>query len=237
MSAAEMTPMQLLLGAVWYLMFLVSTTCHEAAHAWAAKLGGDPTAFLAGQVTLNPWPHIRREPFGAVVIPVASFLLGGWMVGWASAPYDPVWAERHPRRAAAMALAGPAANFALLLVAAALIRAGVAAGVFTAPETASFTRIVAVTVPDTLEAATIFLSVLFVLNLTLFLFNLIPLPPLDGSAALPLLLGQKAGESWRELTSMAGPAALLLAWYLFDFVFDPAFTLALNLLHPGAGYH
>ena len=69
------------LGAVWYLVFLFSTTCHEAAHALAAKWGGDLTAFEGGQVTLNPIPHIRRSPFGMVIVPIASFALGGWMIG------------------------------------------------------------------------------------------------------------------------------------------------------------
>lgn len=77
-------------GLVWYIVFLLSTTCHEAAHAWAAKLGGDLTAFHGGQVSLDPVPHIRREPFGMVVFPILSYVMGGWMMGWASAPYDPI---------------------------------------------------------------------------------------------------------------------------------------------------
>jgi hypothetical protein len=88
----------LLLGVTWYVVFLLSTTCHEAAHALAAKLGGDLTAFHGGQVSLDPVPHIRREPFGMVVFPILSLLVGGWMMGWASVPYDPFWAQRHPRR-------------------------------------------------------------------------------------------------------------------------------------------
>src|SRR5205807_5041545 len=92
----------LVTGAVWYIVFLLSTTCHEAAHALAAKLGGDLTAFHGGQVSLDPTPHIRREPIGMLVAPILSYLMGGWMMGWASAPYDPFWARRHPRRAAWM---------------------------------------------------------------------------------------------------------------------------------------
>src|SRR4051812_44632168 len=106
------------LGLIWYVVFLFSTTCHEAAHAFVAKREGDSTAFDGGQVTLNPLPHVRREPFGMVLFPIASFLMGGWMMGWASAPYDPAWSSRYPHRAAKMALAGPAANFFLALLAA-----------------------------------------------------------------------------------------------------------------------
>ena len=83
----ELTVDTLTLGLIWFVVFLFSTTCHEGAHALVAKLGGDPTA--SGQVTLNPIPHIQREKFGMVVMPILSYLLGGYMMGWASAPYDP----------------------------------------------------------------------------------------------------------------------------------------------------
>ena len=63
--------------------FLFSVTAHEASHAVAALRGGDPTAYLGGQVTLNPIPHVKRSPFGTVVVPFISFLFsGGWMIGW-----------------------------------------------------------------------------------------------------------------------------------------------------------
>jgi len=65
-------------GLVWYVVFLFSTSLHEAAHAWAAQRGGDPTAYLAGQVSLDPRPHIRREPFG-MVLPHT----------WTAAPWGP----------------------------------------------------------------------------------------------------------------------------------------------------
>ena len=120
-------------GLVYYVVFLFSTTLHEAAHAWAALRGGDPTAYHGGQVSLDPRSHIRREPFGMVVLPLVSVALSGWPFGFASAPYDPYWAQRHPRRAAWMALAGPAANLALVGGAAVLIRAGAAGGLLAAP--------------------------------------------------------------------------------------------------------
>jgi Zn-dependent protease len=220
----------------WYAVFLLAITCHEGAHAWAAKLGGDLTAFHAGQVSLSPLPHIRREPVGTVLVPLASYLLGGWMIGWASAPYDPYWAERYPRRAAWMALAGPAANLALVLVAAVAIRVGINAGLFMAPETATFTQIVQATESGTLAAVATLLSVLFVLNLLLFLFNLLPVPPLDGNTAITLLMSEESGRRFREFTQSFGLLGLLLAWFVFGRLFGPVYTLALNLLHPGAGY-
>ncbi len=84
------------LAPIWYVVFLLSITCHEAAHAWAAELGGDPTAALAGQVSLNPIPHVRREPFGTILVPMLSLIFAGWMIGWASAPFNPYWQQRHP---------------------------------------------------------------------------------------------------------------------------------------------
>lgn len=106
--------------AIWFVAFLLSLTCHEAAHALAARLGGDRTA--DDQVTLNPLPHMQREPVGMVLFPLLTYALNGWMMGWASAPYDPHWAQRHPRRAALMALAGPLANFTLAGLAIAVMR-------------------------------------------------------------------------------------------------------------------
>ena len=114
----NLTPQMLTIGFISYVVFLFSTTCHEAAHAFVAKLGGDETAAQGGQVSLNPIPHIRRSPYGMVVFPLLSFfLLGGSMIGFASAPYDPNWERQHPRRSAWMALAGPATNFILMIIA------------------------------------------------------------------------------------------------------------------------
>jgi Zn-dependent protease len=229
----------LAIGVVWYVVFLLSTTCHEAAHALAAKLGGDPTAFHGGQVTLNPLPHIQREPFGMVLFPIASYLLGGWMMGWASAPYDPAWQQRYPRRAAWMALAGPAANFALMGVAAIAIRMGLAAGYFRAPEQVNFTRVTELAATTEPSFLTTFLSVLFVLNLILATFNLLPVPPLDGSSGITLLMPQRVALAYTEFIEepMFRMAGLVAAWYLYGEVFDFFYPLALSLLYfPVARY-
>src|SRR5437763_4256562 len=147
-----MTPEILALGLIWYVVFLFSTTCHEAAHAFVAKKEGDSTAFDGGQVTLHPGPHIKREPFGMVLFPIVSFLMGGWMMGWASAPYDPAWSSRYPHRAAKMALAGPAANFLLAVFAAIVIHLGLLAGIFHLPASLRFTEIVIANTPGLAEA-------------------------------------------------------------------------------------
>ena len=95
-----MNPDQLAFGFLEYVVFLLSTTCHEAAHALVAKWGGDTTALEGGQVSLNPLPHIRREPFGMVVMPLLGIATMTGLIGWASAPYNPEWAQKHPKRAA-----------------------------------------------------------------------------------------------------------------------------------------
>ena len=123
-----LTADQWIMLPLWYVAFLLAVTCHEAAHAWVAWLGGDPTAYVGGQVTLNPLPHIRREPFGTVLAPLLSYILIGWTMGWASAPYDPHWEDRHPRRAAVMALAGPLANLVLAALAFAVLKTGLIGG-------------------------------------------------------------------------------------------------------------
>ena len=127
---ADLNPDLLVFGFIWYVAFLFSTTCHEAAHALVAKMGGDETAALGGQVSLNPVPHMRREPWGMIVIPILSFLTMHTMFGWASAPFDPLWERRHPRRSAWMALAGPTANFSLMFLAVIGLRIGAVAGWF-----------------------------------------------------------------------------------------------------------
>jgi Zn-dependent protease len=228
-------------GFLLYGVFLLSTTFHEAAHAWAALRGGDATAFRGGQVSLDPRPHIRREPIGMVVLPLIAVLVSGWPLGYASAPYDPDWARRYPTRAAWMALAGPGANLALVLVAALLINLGVLTGVFVAPDTITFADVAAATgAPSSWwHSIAAFIGAVFALNLLLFLFNLFPVPPLDGSAALVLLLPDRLVAKYQEVITFnvqLNWIGIFIAWQLFDGVFDPLFTLAISWLYPGVSY-
>jgi Zn-dependent protease len=219
---------------LWLAAFLLSLTCHEAAHAFVGKLGGDSTA--AAQVTLDPLPHIKREPFGTLVVPILSFLLqgGGWMIGWASAPYDPTWASHHPRRAAGMAAAGPAANFALALLAALAIRGGIARGYFSLPTSGLTLETLAVAPSGISAGLALFFSVLFSINLILGCFNLIPLPPLDGYAIVPLVLSERMRGQWFRLFSGGGALmGLIIAWVLFDRLMPPVFQTAIGWLYTG----
>lgn len=183
-------------GAIWYAVFLCSTICHEAAHAWSAFRLGDETAQKGGQVTLNPVPHIRREPIGMVVVPILSWFAGGWIIGWASTPYNLAWSRAHPRKAALMALAGPATNLALAVAAALLMRLGFEWGMFGIPYQAAMDSLATTAGAGAAELAAKVLSIFLSLNLLLCVFNMIPLPPLDGSQAPLLLLPHAAAEKY-----------------------------------------
>ncbi len=229
---------QLILGVTWYVAFLLSLTLHEAAHAWAALKLGDPTAYQGGQVTLNPVPHVRRSPVGTVLVPIVSFLVGGWMIGWASAPYDPLWAERNPRREALMAAAGPAANLLLVVVSGLAIRLGIALGVFQTPVAISLERVTASLAPWA-QGLVPLVSILFSLNLILLVFNLLPLPPLDGGSVYPILFGEGFARRFKRFLAaqpMLSLVGLLIAWRLFTPIFQPVHHLAISLLYPGIGY-
>ncbi len=222
----------LLTGIKWYLAFLFSTTLHEAAHAWAAWKLGDDTAYRGGQVSLDPTPHIRRSPFGMVVVPILSYLAGGWMIGWASAPYNPQWAAAYPRRSAAMSLAGPAANLLLVIVSFILIRVGLASGFFETPFHITSSHLVDGATGGQYFCATM-LSIFFSLNVLLCTFNLLPLPPLDGSGALMFFAGSGRGATW--LSHLRQPNlqffGLFIAWKLFDYIYPSIQSFAISLLY------
>jgi Zn-dependent protease len=231
-----MGPETIALGVIWYVAFLISLTCHEAAHAFVAKIAGDPTAYEAGQVTLNPIPHIRREPIGTIVAPAITYYASGFMLGWASAPYDPHWQQRYPKRAGWMALAGPAANFALVLLAIAAIRCGILLGAFAIPDSVTFSHMVSATGTGVAEGLGQFLSILFSLNLMLCAFNLLPLPPLDGGTVIGLFLSEKTALRFAQLSHnpMFSLVGILVAWKVFGEVAHVIFRVGAAMLYPDA---
>jgi len=218
----NLSPEIIVLIFIWYVVFLFSTTCHEAAHALAAKLQGDETAALGGQVTLNPLPHIRREPLGMVLVPLGSAILSGgtYLFGWASAPFDPEWAYRHPRRAAIMALAGPATNFLLMFLAVVGFHAGNYFHVFREQSWGPFLAQI--------------LLVLFSLNLLLGIFNLLPAPPLDGSSGMMLFMKDSTARRYLDWLRGGnyGMVGLLIAVIVFRYAYGPIYNVVASFLLP-----
>jgi Zn-dependent protease len=229
-------PEIIVLGITWFVVFIFSTTLHEASHAWAAHRLGDSTAYHGGQVSLNPIPHIQREPIGMILVPLISFAFyQNWMIGWASAPYDPSWAYRYPKRSALMALAGPVSNLLLAIITGVIIRVGIAMGTFgpPLPGTFGFDRIFSA--DGGAAGAVVPLSILFSLNLILFLFNLFPLPPLDGSAILPLFMSEGTAQRYLEFTQnpMFSLIGLLVAWKVAPLLIGPLWSFAVIFLYTG----
>jgi Zn-dependent protease len=145
-------------------VLVMSVVVHEVSHGWAAYILGDPTAKLAGRLTLNPIPHI--DPLGSIVVPlILSILPGGIVFGWAKpVPYNP-YNLKVKNGPAYVALAGPASNFAIALIFGLIIRFGWGAALMG-------------------TSALPILSTIVLVNIMLGLFNLIPVPPLDGSTIL-----------------------------------------------------
>jgi Zn-dependent protease len=132
-----------------------------------------------------------------------------------------------------MAMAGPAANFLLVALAVVAIRVGVAAGFFTPPERVAFSHMAAAAAPGAAEGLATLLSILFSLNLLLGAFNLLPVPPLDGSNAIGLFLSERMALRFVELGRgpMFSLIGLVIAWRLFGYVVGPLFRFGISLLY------
>lgn len=224
---------------VWYAVFLFSTSLHEASHALAAAYGGDYTAYSSGQATLNPVPHIRRERMGMVVVPLISFFFSlyqygsGWMFGWASAPFNPYWAARYPRRAFVMSLAGPLSHLIPAAAAWVAMLVGLKTGLFQ-PGMHEAVNLIVAPAGDgqpLLRALCMILGVMFQLNIILCVFNLLPFPPMDGSELWYLFMKKEEDRlRWRYHFNSYSLAGLLLAWYVFPRVFMPVYWTVLRYL-------
>jgi len=225
-------------GFLWYFAFLFSVVLHEASHSFAAMKFGDYTAYDSGQVTLNPIPHVKREIVGTIFVPIFSFLVSGWMIGWASAPYDRIWARRYPERSGWMAFAGPLSNLALVFVSAAFIHLGMALDLFYPPDSINFSHITAATSSGMFSTLATLASIFFSLNLILFFFNLLPIPPLDGSGMIPLFLDRRKAVRYMDFID-GSPfmfVGIMLAWEVFDHIYDPIHLACINMLYPGVTY-
>jgi Zn-dependent protease len=174
-----------------FLVLLFSLSVHESAHGWAALRMGDDTAARQGRITLNPLSHI--DPVGTVLLPAIAFFLGGWpLLGWAKP--TPVGAQNFRRLARGhvfVAGAGPASNVLLALLFTLGLFLGLRAG------------------SGADDPATKLLSVGIQINVVLALFNLVPLPPLDGSWIASWGLPRSISEPYDRIMQPYGTWILL----------------------------
>ena len=219
-----------------YVVLLISLVCHEASHALFALLGGDPTAYLGGQVTLNPVPHIRREPFGMVILPIATILISssfGTLLcfGYASTPIDPLWALRHSKRAALMSAAGPLANFVLAGIAFAVLYFLVQSGEARVSLNADpFLKVMPMgTTEGPIYAVCLIAYTFLFLNLLLGIFNLYPFPPLDG-AGIVQGIAPKATEGFFNLFKSMPFLSILGLIVIWNTILTPLYWTLFNLL-------
>lgn len=226
---------EIAIAFAWFIVFLFSVTFHEASHAWVAKLGGDLTAYEGGQVSLNPIPHIRREPFGMLLVPILSIIFLKFPLGFASTPYSPNWAERHPKRSGIMALAGPLSNFLLMLIALALIFVGLYFKwwFLIRDDTGMLFQIIGNFNNANLNNIALLISMFFTLNLILAVLNIIPFPPLDGSGVILVFLNKKLSHRYMSFIQQPGMSFLgiIIAWNLFPRIFEPIYIYILRWVY------
>jgi Zn-dependent protease len=209
---------RLILVQVFVILFAI--TVHEAAHAWTANKMGDPTAAALGRASLNPLVHI--DPIGTVLFPLILILFKMPVFGWAKpVPYNP-YNLRHAKKGGLwISFAGPISN---------ILTAGTAVLLF------RFLRLFGARVTDLsalsrpLEGLSVILLFTAIINISLAVFNLIPVPPLDGSGILAGLLSGRAAERYEQLRPY-GFLILLAIMYsgVLNLIFSPVQNLILRL--------
>lgn len=177
---------------------------HEVSHGYAAYLCGDTTARDAGRLTLNPLKHL--DPFGSVILPLVMAFAGGPIFGYARpVPFNPYRLHDRRRDALLVALAGPLSNIVQAVLASILFRVGLAAGWL-------------VSAPIIMQIVSLYVWV----NLILCFFNLIPLPPLDGSHIIAFFLRGKALTAYYTVQRYSLPILLVVLYVLPIFLgFNP----------------
>jgi Zn-dependent protease len=186
------------LGLTNYLVLLFSLSFHESAHAWMALRLGDDTAASLGRITLNPVVHI--DPFGTVLMPLLQIFGGFPVIGWAKpTPYDPGRFRREVtmrRGHISVAVVGPLSNLILALAFAIL-----------------FAVILRIDLPpEAKNGVYSLMSIGIAMNVALAVFNILPVPPLDGSHILSWSLPRSLGEKFDHVAENYGT---MILWVLF----------------------
>jgi len=195
--------------SIWAIPILSAITLHEVAHGWMARYFGDRTAEMLGRLSLNPLRHI--DPIGTVVVPGLLLAVGGPLFGWAKPVPVATSGLRNPRRAMVLvALAGPAANFFMAAVWCAVLGA-----------------IVRVNGNGTLDGWIASMAQAGIwMNVGLAVFNLLPIPPLDGGRVLTGLLPPRLSAPLEKIEPVGLFVVLGLSVFgLLGWLFVPAYRV------------
>jgi Zn-dependent protease len=193
---------------------MLAITCHEVSHGYVAWHFGDPTARMLGRLTLNPLKHL--DPIGTLMI----FFIG---IGWAK-PVPVVFENLHNPRKNMMwvAAAGPVTNLILAILSALLLRGVVGLGNPAALSPAAFI----------IEPLVLMLAFSVYINLLLAIFNMIPVPPLDGGRVLVGLLPYRQASAWSRIEPYGMLIIIVLVFFtnLFSYTIAPLLTIAVHML-------
>ncbi len=217
---------------LWFVVFLFSLSLHESAHAWTSERFGDETGRYQGRISLNPLVHI--DPIGTVLIPLLGFMQGGFsFIGWAKpVQTNPLRWRNKTQANIAVSAAGPISNFFLATVAFVIIKVLLLTGVMVPSLTSMFSIVAPVAdQAAVLEPLAKLLSILLILNLSLGVFNLIPVPPLDGSHVLESLLPDQLADIYARIRPYGFILLLGLLWLgVFGAIIIPVYRVVFRLL-------
>jgi Zn-dependent protease len=217
------------------VVLILAFSVHECAHAWTANRLGDPTAMMLGRVTLNPLKHL--DPFGSILFPLISLVYGNFLVGWAKP--TPVTArnfKNYKRDDILVTLAGPASNLisaSIALILLILIKHLLPNGLLSIATAVAIAQHVPGVATEGLPAlfpVALFLYFVIFINLLLFVFNLIPLPPLDGSHILRHFLPYKALQLYDRMGMFALLLLFLLGGRFISALFYPIYNVFNQIL-------
>ncbi len=204
--------MNIALIATQLIVILFAITIHEAAHGWAANKLGDPTAMIMGRVTLNPVAHI--DPIGTVLLPLIMVIMGAPPFGWAKpVPVNPMNLKNPKKDNLLISAAGPVSNILAAILAGVLLK--IIIGI--RPQALYFlnSALRGAGFPPGFYPLEILALILFYgvfLNVFLAVFNLIPIPPLDGSGILIGLISDEAARKVEQLRPFGFIIVIGLLW-------------------------